>query len=535
MSGARIALAALAAAVGAIAAAFTWQAGLASLFDDSASYLVMAQVLCPWHATPAPVALAFPAEKYPPLFPLLLALGGGAYDWRIAHAWVALSFAAGVFLLGAHTRAITRSEALGLAAALVFAWMPGMWINVKGILSEFPYVALSLAALIQYRASDERPTKARQALVCALVAATVLTRTIGAALVAAIALAEAWHWMRTRDGARAARSAATLGIALAIVGAWYALRPSGGEDTYVAFGSSVAQGAAQRGIAWLLGIVATNLSSMADAWLSAMLIFWGEPSKPTYLLACLVGASGLAGTLWRAAEVEADAIYLIAFAAILAAWPFPGQMFRLALPAMPLLVANAFWLWMRIAARFSPQRAVRWSAVAALVPIALCVPASLSYVAGRASLPGHEIAAGYRLADISEFYRIPLRPAAESAAMREIGVFADFQQIRATTPEAARVMWYVPGYVALLAAREAVPLEHPADVAALPAQLAARHPDYVYLSSLHPRDSAHRDGDPMDALPSLLQRGDEVWHRTGPDGFTEAVLVRIDPARLLRQ
>jgi len=535
MNGARAALALLAAIVGAVAIAFTWQRGLASLFDDSASYLVMAQAFCPWHETPAPVAAAFPAQKYPPLFPLLIALGGGAYDWRIAHAWVALSFAASVFLLGMHARAITRSQALGLAAALVLAWMPGMWINAKGILSEFPYIALSLAALLQYRAASERPTRARLALLCALVAGAMLTRTLGVALVASIGLAEAWQWVRTRDRARLRRSAMVLAIALAVVAAWYVVRPSGGEDAYVAFGSSMAQGTAERGVGWLLDIVSTNLSSMGDAWLSAMLIFWGEPWKPTFVLACLVGLSALAGTLWRAAAGEADAIYVVAFAAILAAWPFPGQMYRLALPAMPLLVANAFWLWMQIAARFAPGRAVRWSAVAALVPIALCAPAALSYVAGRASLPGREIAAGYRYADIAEYYRIPLRPAAESTALAEIGVLADLEQIRASTPESARVMWYLPGYVALLAGREGVPLTRPADRAGVAAQLAARKPDYVYLSSVHPRDTAHRDGDPMSALPLLLERGDEVWHRTDAAGLTEAALVKIDPARLLRQ
>ncbi|HTS85466.1 MAG TPA: hypothetical protein VMG61_10195 [Usitatibacter sp.] len=535
MNAGRAALALLAAAVGAVALAFTWQAGLASLFDDSASYLVMAQAFSPWHAAGAPIAAAFPAEKYPPLFPLLVAVGGGAYDWRIAHAWVAVSFAASVFLLGEHTRAITRSAALGFAAALVLAWMPGMWLNVKGILSEFPYIALSIATLLQYRAACERPSPRRQAALCALLAATVLTRTIGVALLASIALVESRQWMRTRDRARLARSATTLAVALAVAGMWYVLRPSGGEDAYVAFGSSVAQGTAQRGVEWLLAIVSTNLSSMADAWLSAMLIFWAEPWKPTFLLACLVGASALAGTLWRALEAEADAIYVIAFGAILAAWPFPGQMFRLALPAIPFLVANAFWLWLRLASRFAPQRAVRWSAVAALVPLALCVPPALSYVAGRASLPGREIAAGYRLADIAEFYRIPSRPAAEATAMREIGVLADFEQIRLTTPDSARVMWYLPGYVALLAGREGVPLTRPADTARFVAQLAARRPDYVYLSSVHPRDTAHRDGDPMGALPLLLERGDEVWHRTDAAGLTESVLVKIDPARLLRQ
>ena len=220
-----------------------------------------------------------------------------------------------------------------------------------------------------------------------------------------------------------------------------------------------------------------------------MLIFWGEPWKPGFLLACVVGASGVAGTLVARDRAELDAIYVLAFSRSSRRGRFPGQMYRLVLPALPFLVVNAFWLWRRAAERFSPERAIRWSLIAALVPSALCVPAVLFYVAGRALLPGEELATGYRLADIAEFYRIPLRPAAEASALLEIGVLADFEQIRHTTPEAARVMWYLPGYVALLAGREGVALQRPADRAGLEAQLAAKRPDYVYLSSVHPRDT----------------------------------------------
>jgi hypothetical protein len=196
MSAPRAGLSLLAIAVGVIALMFTWQAGLASLFDDSVSYLVMAQALSPWHPTPAPIAAAFPLEKYPPLFPLLIGLGGGAYDWRIAHAWVALSFAASVFLLGVHTQRITESPWLGFCAALVLAWFPGMWLNLKGILSEFPYIALVFVALFQYRAASHSPSRGRYALLCVLVAAVVLTRTIGVALMAAIAIVQAATWFR---------------------------------------------------------------------------------------------------------------------------------------------------------------------------------------------------------------------------------------------------------------------------------------------------------------------------------------------------
>jgi hypothetical protein len=413
--------------------------------------------------------------------------------------------------------------------------MPGMWLGVKGILSEFPYIALVLAAILQRRHAIAGSSRTRYAVLCLLIAAVVLTRTIGVALVAALVVVEARAWLRVRDAARLKSMAIALAVSLAIVATWYVLRPSGGEDAYLAFGSGMARGTTERGLDWTLGVVANNASALVDAWLAAMLIFWGEPWKPAFLLASFVGLSGVAGTLWRAIEWEFDAIYVLFFAAILAVWPFPGQMYRLALPAMPLLILNAFYLWMRVAERASRERAVRWSALAALAPLAICIPAVLFYIVERARLPGTELGAGYRLTDISEFYRIPLRPAAEANATLEIGVLADFDRIRKTTPDSARIMWYLPGYVALLAGREGIPLVRPSDQAALATQVTARRPDYVYLSSVHPRDTAHRDGDPMQALPYLRERGDIVWQRANAAGTTESVLLKIDPTRLLRQ
>ena len=68
---AAIVLASVALLAGAAALAFSWQPGLATFHDDSASYLVMAQAFSPWHAASPAVAAQMPYEKYPPLFPLL--------------------------------------------------------------------------------------------------------------------------------------------------------------------------------------------------------------------------------------------------------------------------------------------------------------------------------------------------------------------------------------------------------------------------------------------------------------------------------
>jgi len=59
MTRADVALAALAVVAGAAAIAFTWQPGLASLYDDSVFYLMMAQAMSPFAAaSPADYACA---------------------------------------------------------------------------------------------------------------------------------------------------------------------------------------------------------------------------------------------------------------------------------------------------------------------------------------------------------------------------------------------------------------------------------------------------------------------------------------------
>jgi hypothetical protein len=90
-------LAALALVAGGVAIAFTWQPGLASLYDDSVFYLMMAQAISPFGQASPAVLAATPFDTYPPMLPVLLAMFGGAFDWRIAHAIVAVAFGASVF------------------------------------------------------------------------------------------------------------------------------------------------------------------------------------------------------------------------------------------------------------------------------------------------------------------------------------------------------------------------------------------------------------------------------------------------------
>lgn len=527
---------AIAALVAVFAIAFTRQTGLASLYDDSVSYLIMAQGFAPLHPADAPILAAFPLEKYPPVFPLLLALSGGAYDWRIAHALVALCFAASVFLLGVHARNITASGGIAIAAAIVFALMPGSWLNLKGILSEFPFMALVYATLVFYeRQQAKPPTVLAGALLGVLLAAVLLTRTIGLALVLAVALAEGRRIVATGNALRVKALASTLGIAFGAAALWYVLRPSGGEDAYAAIIMEMVAGSVDHGFAWFLAWMQINASSTADAWLNALLVSWGEPWKPVFLLACGLGLAGLVATVWRARQGELDGIYCLIFLPVVLAWPYPGQMYRLVFPIVPLIMVNVFWGAERLLSRYCDAAiAQRWTVWGAIVPLVLCVPPLHFYVVERAMAP-ESPGTSVSLSDIAEFYRIPVRAGAETNALLQQGVFEDMARLRESTPAEASIMSYMPNYVALLARRFGVPLKRPADSEQLVAQVRKLKPDYIYLANVHPRDSAHRLGNPLDAYALAKPFTRLVWYRGKSQDEIYAVLLEVDQGALANQ
>jgi hypothetical protein len=133
---------------------------------------------------------------------------------------------------------------------------------------------------------------------------------------------------------------------------------------------------------------------------------------------------------------------------------------------------------------------------------------------------------------IAEFYRIPSGPAAQENAWRQIDVMQDLGRLARSTPPDARIMWYTPDYIALLAHRRGVPLRRPGDQADLAAQLRATGADYIYLADVQPRDSLLREGSPL--TPAYMARGMAriEWARPGKDGDIRALLLKVEKNRI---
>ncbi len=310
----------------------------------------MGQVMSPWTHASAAVADAFPLE------PLSAALPAAdrphrrrSSDWRVGHALVAACFWPRVFACARCMRAESRgSRTVAVATALAFALLPGAWMNLlKGILSEFPYLAFALAALVQHRRLEGRGATRGWALArCARRGGDPYAH-------------RGRRWVgRGPRGPRRRCAGGARGTPCGCAAPRSPLpcpwrRPRCGtccvpRDARIRTPPSApacSTACARQSAPWLARLRARQrgLRSAICARLRALLIFWSGPWQPKALFAATIGVLGAAGLAWRALRAEADALYALFYLAILLFFPFPAHMYRLGLPIVPVVLAAAWW------------------------------------------------------------------------------------------------------------------------------------------------------------------------------------------------
>lgn len=462
-----LAVVAVTLAFGGFCTAFVRQPQLASFADDSVSYLIMAQGFSPWHAASAPVVDAFQREAfYPPLFPLLLALGDAAHDLARAHSAEALFLAASLPLTYALGCRWLGQRWAAAAAATLVALVPALWINAKGILSEPLYCLLLLATLY---AAGLQSRKSRLALVGGGLALLALTRSAGLALALSYA---AWALSRRAPGWRERILASVPAWAgVAAYGLWVLLRPDTAADPNVGLLTS----------RWGEIDPLHQAHAMADAWVGSFIVYWVQGRPMQTVLAAAVGALALAGLVLRVRAGKADGWIMAAYGLTVLLWPFDEQMGRFIFPAIPVLTLYAFVAAERSCALLRRPAALGDAVLAALIAALVIPPAAFLYHRAQANVPE---------AAMTEWYRTPDVDAARTRARVHLDLLADMQDIRAFTAPSDKVAWVAPAYVALLADRFGVRAPPAAlQPAAYRAALARSAADFAFVSVYHPRDT----------------------------------------------
>jgi hypothetical protein len=464
---------------------FAFQDQLASFGDDSASYLAVAHWIAP-SGDPRVAAWAGYHANFPPLFPLLLALTGGVYNYGMATVLVGLLGAGGVALFYRYA-AHEVGERAGLATALLFLLTTTAWITLKGVLSETLFLMAVMAALLYFEtrvASTREPRALQWVLFGLLLAAAALSRAIGILLLGAYLI----HvFVRVFKERRVALPACVpVLVCLAFVVLWYVIRPRAPTDMYgMAVGWVLDWWLADPGKmvkgAWFLFLSGWTRSFMAseEVTMAAVVVF------------AIVGLLGLAEAVIRAERNRLDGWFVLLSLAVIFVWTFsPETTRRLLYALVPLMILFAVSLVRSLLARanLTPRRRTMALAGIAAFPVLLTLPA-LAIVA-RKSFDHRPVVAGcpQQFREITPYYSTLNQEEAEKAAVLEVTMLCGLQSIAKVTPPGSVIMWSRPEYVTVLGHRPAVPLFYRWNADDLAAALKKEKVDYLVVSALFKND-----------------------------------------------
>lgn len=472
------------------------------LLSDSYVYLAAAQALGRDDALLAHIVASYP---FPPLFPLVLgAVGGGSAAPERSYLCGAALLAGGVVLFLRWLRAEGVPFTAAVAAALAFACLPLSLQIAMGILSEPLYLLCVLGAML---ALTTRGSAARRWWTAALlVAAASLTRSVGVAAIAAFVA----HWA-LNGGWRHAR-AAPLVAALPFV-CWTLAKKLGGWSDYT-IGTFAARDP---------GLLEANL----DAWRAYAVK--GVDLMLRDHTAVALGALGAAAALvWlaRLARGRFDALYVAAYLAIMAIWPYPHHAARFLFVLTPLALGYVVLGASSLCSRLRVGVGVRRT-VPTLVPLLLLLLALPSTATMLSSLWRH------RGEPLATAMRAPAwyqsTPSAALRSERFARRIVDFQRAAlAQLPADACVASVIPQQVLVYGPRRGVDLTQvqargrtlDETFAECPyvLMIAARpYPPVSGIGSLFPFDAIHermqviaferdRPDDPGSALVAMLAR-----------------------------
>jgi hypothetical protein len=506
--------------------AWVWQHGLASMGDDSFSYLTLAHYYAPGKSWAD--QWAWQHGHLAPLFPLALLVSGGSTNFLVAHLLVA-AFA--VLALGFAYAFAARMLGSRVGATLLvaaFLLTPTAWISIKGIMSESLYLLFSFAALWFHAARLDRPGRpAREWLVFGvLLACAYLTRSAGIALVLAYGAHAA-----IRAGIRRERPAwpmllPALPVA-ALAALWIAVRPGDGSGYRDAIIFTLEHWADRK-----LAVVPYAGGLFQEGWVASFHAdVWTDPLSRTVFLALLaVGLAGAARNAWRN---RLDGWYVLIALAITFFWMFPQDASRrLLYPVVLLVLLHAAEFLLFLTRRLTRERRLLVLGTAAAFPLLMCVPAAW-LMFQKASLREPVPGSSYAYSDTSDYFLFVNEALARSMAGVSLATLTGFDGVATVTPPGAKVMWMRPEYVALLAHRDAIAWENDWDSHRLAKEIERTGTDYVISGEAFKADVNMTMRHPTQVLADVPRYSREVLTIVNPaTRRLEFILYEIDRGRL---
>lgn len=449
---------------------------LSSIANDSVNYLVMARHYSPWADESEAISRVWPLQDFPPLFPLLLAVTGAAHSLLSAHVLVVVLGLVGLYPLYKIAVAISGSKNLAKATTLIFAISPGYILGLQGILSESLYLLLALIFIFQYLKLD-KPSNLQMMLMGILLAAAMLTRTVGFVLLLSLLCQGILIALASKKLPLTQLKIAVIALMIYFM-SMFLIGPESQSHYLDAFmGFISGRDPTEIGSGWV--VVAGQAVSLVDAWKTFFLIYWlGDYDVTSVLIIALLGLS-FVGLSVRLRQNRLDAWYTIGCILLLFLWPHPGQMVRLLFPVVPVLLIYAS---VGIHVFFNQVIHRKLVAVSFYAIICASILPAHAFMLGRL-----EMADEVGMIPVYEAFRKPDADIAKREISIQNSMIDSFKSLRKHIDSQEQLMYLAPSYTAVLSDIKSIEVPYPATKRGYKRIAEKSNSKYLLLTELHPR------------------------------------------------
>jgi hypothetical protein len=381
--------------VGVLGYKFAVSDRLAGFSDDSATYLIMADVFSPYSNTPETFIRSYQNHYLPPGFAWVLAIFGGSSSIAISHSIVLSECLLALIFCYLFFRNIL-GPFKAVYPLVLFVCIPGMWIQMLKIMSENQYMAITIGFLylIQYVMQKEVLKKECFFSIGLILSFLILTRNIGISMVIAYII---WRSLSNRHINCKNEFIITLvGILIPHI-LWFIIKP---DISYSYLDHLFAFQSSNSPFFTLIETVYGNILALYNGWRTNLILIYQEGDVFGEII---IGVAALLAIIgWITRFKQLDALYVAIYIAILMVWPFPYEMDRFIYPVMPLLLLYILLGVKKISEKYYPD--IVLPIISICIVLVLSGPA-LAHIINRYQLGLMQY--GEDVTNIIELYELP--------------------------------------------------------------------------------------------------------------------------------
>lgn len=320
---------------------FTLFDGFTTFSNDAGNYVLLARKWSPFFLPSDAEVYTWPLQVLPPGLSWTLAITGASESLWLSHLFVSFCMLASLILIG-WMAYHSLGWLIGGTLIMALCLLPGVIISSLGILSENLYLFLSLTALLLYSFINNSNNAGWgwYLLLFLVLSFTILTRTIGISLIAAIFLVTLFSTELARKQKH--RYLTVVFSSVLVWWLWGVLNSQPGDLTYDYYLEPYINSEVNifNVLTVLLQTFSANLMQIMSSWSHYLSLthtsFWFFLYSYGLLSFCVIGL-GL-----RLAQRKLDAVYVLIYLLIILIWPHPNEMTRFLHPIAFLLILQPF-------------------------------------------------------------------------------------------------------------------------------------------------------------------------------------------------